>query len=91
VDLCSFFILYMSFIYFLFMFFGGLALVVYREKVQRFFGDFPLAEQWLGAGGTFTFILLVGLFVMVGSIFWITGVLDFVVQGTIGRVFITPK
>lgn len=72
---------------FIFWFCLGLVLVVYREKVQRFTGDFGFAEKWLGMGGTFTVILLVGLVMMVGSVLWVFGVLDFLVQGTIGRVF----
>jgi hypothetical protein len=81
----------MNFFYFLLMFFGGLGMVIYREAVQRFIGNIPVAEQYLGSGGTYTFLLLIGLFFMVGSLMWITGSLDFLVEGTIGKIFVKPE
>lgn len=80
----------MRFVYFLLAFFGGLALVVYREKVQRFTGNFAFAEKYLGSGGTYNFYLLLGVFLMITSIIYVTGGLDSLIQATLGRIFFVP-
>jgi hypothetical protein len=63
----------MGLINFIVLFGLGFLLVKYREKVQRFTGDIGLAEKYFGAGGTFTFYLLVGVFMMVLAILMVTG------------------
>ncbi|GEM_PF-883409 len=66
----------MWFIKALFIFFAGLGLVVYRERVQRFTGAIGFAEQYLGVGGTFTFYIFVGVGAMFFSILYATGTFD---------------
>lgn len=78
----------MRFIYFLSMMAIGLALIVYRERVQRITGSIGFAEKYLGQGGTFNLILLVGMGFIVFSVLYITGSLDAAIQSTIGRFFI---
>jgi len=80
----------MKFIYFLLLFFGGLGLVYYRDRVQRFTGSIGFAEKYLGMGGTFHFYLLLGIAFMVISILYITGTLDFLIENTVGRIFFLP-
>lgn len=75
---------------FLFFFLAGLGLMVYRERVKRFTGSFSFAESWFGAGGTYTFLLLAGLLMTVGSILWVTGTLDSLFSATLGRFFFKP-
>jgi hypothetical protein len=61
----------------------GLAIVVYRERVKRFTGDFAFAEKWFGPGGTYTAILIFGLLVSLGSLMYALGTL----QSLIGTLF----
>jgi hypothetical protein len=79
----------MTFIYFLCMMGIGLGLIVYRERVQRITGNFAFAEKYLGVGGTFNFILLVGVGFIVFSVLYVTGGLDAAIESTVGRFFIT--
>lgn len=78
----------MRFIYFLCMMAIGLGLIVYREKVQRITGNFAFAEKYLGQGGTFHFILLLGIGFIIFSVVYVTGTLDAAIQSTVGRFFI---
>jgi hypothetical protein len=77
----------MIFIKFLFWFFFGLAVVVYREKLQRITGNLDFAEKYLG--DTYNAYLLIGLLMMVLSIFWVTGILDGLLDATLGKIFFT--
>jgi len=79
----------MRIIWFLVGFIGGLAMIAYREKVQRVTGNFAFAEKYLGNGGTFSFFILLGLGIILLSIFYITGTLDAIINATAGRVFFT--
>lgn len=75
---------------FLFFFFGGLGLIVYREKVQRFTGNFGFAEHYFGPGGTFQFLLFLGLGLMIFSILYATGTISDIFGSTLGQFF-TPS
>jgi hypothetical protein len=77
----------MTFLKFLFWFLFGLAIVKYRERIQRWTGNLAFAEKYLG--NTFNAYLLIGLMMMVMSIFYVTGILDGFLQGTFGRIFFT--
>lgn len=78
-------------LWFLVLFFGGLGLIIYREKVQRVSGDIGFAEKYLGPGGTFQFYLLLGIAMVFISIIYVTGGLDAFIENTIGRFFIAPN
>jgi hypothetical protein len=80
---------YMRIVTFIILFLLGIALMIYRERVKRFTGSFAFAESWFGPGGTYTFFLLLGLLLCLGSIFWVTGTLDAVFGATIGRFFLS--
>lgn len=80
----------MKFIWFLVLFCGGIAVITYRERMQRLSGNFAFAEKWLGAGGTFTFYIFLGLGMIVFSVLYVTGTLDGFIEGTVGRFFFTP-
>jgi hypothetical protein len=68
---------------------AGLGLVVKTKRVKDFTGSFGFAEKWLGMGGTYTFLKLLGLALMIGTFLWLTGTLDRLVpdfitnQGTV--------
>ena len=63
-------------IWFLVLTAGGLGLIVYTRQVKEFTGSFDFAEKWFGSGGTYNFLKLVGLIVIIGSLLWVTGTLD---------------
>lgn len=75
----------------LILFFLGLALVIYRERVQAFTGDIGFAEKYLGTGGTFTFYLFLGIGTMIFSILYVTGASDAFIDNTVGRIFFRPE
>jgi len=66
---------------------AGILMVIYSEKVVRFTGEIPFAEKWVGGGGTYTFVKLLGLAMTLLSIMWVSGGLDMFLRATLG-VFI---
>lgn len=56
----------------------GLLLIRYREKIGSFTGPLSFAEHYLGEGGTYTFILLVGCLLVFGSVLFVTGAFDLI-------------
>ena len=67
----------------------GLAIVVYRERVKRFTGDFAFAERWFGIGGTYTAILIFGLLISLGSLMYMFGTLQLLVSKFFGPFFVS--
>lgn len=65
----------------------GFLLIVYRERVKGFTGDVGFAEQYLGAGGTFTFYLLLGIAFFFGGLMWATGTVQAWFLENLGRFF----
>lgn len=54
----------------------GFVMIYYRERIKRFTGDFAFAEKYLGVGGTYTFIALLGVVIAVGSMMYMFGTLQ---------------
>lgn len=65
----------------------GIIIIVYRERVKRFTGDIDIAEKYLGVGGTYTAILIFGLFVSIGSLMYMFGTLQAMIRGIAGPLF----
>lgn len=65
----------------------GIIMIVYRERVKRFTGDFAFAESWFGQGGTYTFILILGFVVAIGSLMYMFGTLQELFVMLFGRFF----
>lgn len=61
---------------FLLLIASGFGLLIYTEKVKSFIGEVAFAEKYLGSGGTYTFLKLLGLFLLFASIIYITGTYD---------------
>lgn len=58
---------------------AGLLIIKYREKLQTWTGNISFAERYLGPGGTFTLLLLIGAATVILSILYMTGILqDFI-------------
>ncbi|PIQ78116.1 hypothetical protein COV81_05365 [Candidatus Peregrinibacteria bacterium CG11_big_fil_rev_8_21_14_0_20_41_10] len=51
----------------------GLAIIKFREKIYQWTGPINFAEKYLGNGGTFTLIAILGGIVVVGTIIYFTG------------------
>ncbi len=65
----------------------SMLLIIYRVPVKHFIGDIAWAEAHLGAGGTFTLLLLVGLFGFIASLMIMTGTLDLILGGFVETMF----
>lgn len=60
---------------------GGVVAVVYARKLVESFGTMASAERYLGSGGTYTAIRLIGVFVALLSFLYMVGLLDNLVIG----------
>lgn len=65
----------------------GFALIIYREKVKGFTGDIGFAEQYLGVGGTYTFLLILGIATFIFGLMWATGSFQSWFIENLGRYF----
>lgn len=55
---------------------SGFGLVIYTRRVKNFTGSFAFAEKWFGSGGTYNFLKLLGVAIIIGSFLWLTGTLE---------------
>jgi len=55
---------------------AGFLIIVYRAKIKDMTGSIGFAERYLGVGGTWTFLLLVGLAIFILSLMWAMGTLQ---------------
>lgn len=65
----------------------SILLIIYRVPVQRFMGNIAWAENHLGSGGTFTLLLLIGVFGFFVSLMIMTGTFDLLLGGFVGKLF----
>jgi len=66
-------------------------LIIYRVPVKHFMGDIGWAEKYFGPGGTFTALLLIGVFGFIFSLMIMTGTLDLLIGGFINTLFGSAK
>ena len=69
----------------------GLLIIIYRKKIHDAMGTFGWAEQYLGAGGTFTALAGIGILVFIGSLMWMFGTLQAILLGFFGPLFGVSK
>ena len=62
----------------------GLVVVIYRERIKRFTGNFDWAEKYLGAGGTYSAIMLLGLLLSIGCLMYALGTLQALTSAIFG-------
>ncbi len=65
---------------------AGILMIIYSDRVVHFTGDIPFAERWIGGGGTYTFIKLLGLAITLLSFMWIAGGLGDFLNATVGKL-----
>lgn len=64
----------------------GFLIIVFRPRIKDFIGEIGFAEKYLGAGGTWTFLLIVGVAIFVLSLMWATGSLQGFLMATFGAM-----
>lgn len=65
----------------------GFLLIVYRERVKGQIGNIGFAEQYLGSGGTYTFLLILGVVTFLGGLMWAAGTLQAWFMSALGPYF----
>lgn len=65
----------------------GVLIIIYRYQIKQFTGDMDFAEKYLGYGGTYTFLILLGILVSVFATMYAFGTLQELMQSTLGRFF----
>lgn len=66
---------------------AGFLIIRYREKVKDSLGNIGFAEKYLGKGGTWTVIPLIGLGISILSFLWMIGNLQTIFKQLFGRFF----
>lgn len=66
---------------------GGFLMLVYRSKVKDLVGDIGFAEKYIGVGGTWTFLILLGIGFFIFGLMWITGTFQSGVGGFLEGIF----
>lgn len=56
-------------------------LIIYRVPVKHFMGNIRWAEEKLGAGGTYTVLVLASLFLFIFSLMYMTNSFDLILGG----------
>ncbi|MFC1809935.1 hypothetical protein ACFLZH_00360 [Patescibacteria group bacterium] len=64
--------------------------IIYRAKIKDFTGNIPFAEKYLGSGGTYTFILLLGVIIFIITLLYITDTLQTFMRTVFGPIFFAP-
>ena len=65
----------------------GIIFIVYRERVKRFTGSIGFAENYFGQGGTYTFYVILGLGISIGSLLWMLGTIQMIISKLLGPFF----
>lgn len=58
--------------------------IIYRSKLKDFTGDIGFAEKYLGAGGTYTLFVFIGIGLFFVTLMYITGTIQSVLSGLFG-------
>ncbi len=66
---------------------SGLLIIKYREPIYRFTGKFGFAEKYFGSGGTLSFYLIFGSFLVILSIVYGSGFLENIISKLFSRFF----
>jgi len=62
-------------------------LIIYRANIKQFSGDIGFAEKWFGSGGTYTLYILLGVFIFIITLMYVTGTLQNILYNTFGPIF----
>ena len=56
----------------------------YRRPIKEFTGDIGFAEKIFGMGGTNTFIVILGILLLIGSLMYALGTLQSIIRAFLG-------
>lgn len=70
----------------LLMMIGGFLILVFRPKIKDLTGAIDFAERWFGPGGTWTFLVMVGVGLFIFGLMWATGSLQSFLLKTFGTL-----
>ncbi len=62
----------------------GFLIIVFRPQIKDFTGNLAFAETYLGSGGTWTFLVLLGLGTFIFSLMWALGTFQEIATKTLG-------
>lgn len=65
--------------------------IIYRAKIKQFTGDISFAERYLGPGGTYTLLLIIGVLIFIFTLMYITGTLQSTFDSVFGPILFTPN
>lgn len=65
----------------------GFLILVLRPQIKDLTGDIGFAERYLGQGGTWTFLALLGIAIFILSLMWATGTLQDALLNAFGGFF----
>lgn len=71
----------------LIMMLGGFLILVYRPVLKDWFGTIAFAERYLGTGGTWTFLAILGFALFVIGLMWAMGTFQTLFFGLFGPIF----
>lgn len=54
----------------------GFCFIYFRVQIKDFIGNIGWAEKYLGMGGTWLAIVVIGILITVGSFLWMLGVIQ---------------
>jgi len=63
--------------------------IIYRQKIKEFIGSVGFAEKYLGMGGTYTLILLIGVGLFIATLLYITGTLQSFLKTVFGPLLLS--
>lgn len=65
----------------------SILILIYRVPIRGFMGTLGWAERYFGPGGTYTGLMIVGVFIFFASLIIMTGTMDFILGGFAGKFF----
>ena len=69
----------------------GFFVIIFTAKTVELTGEISCAEKYLGAGGTYTFVKIIGLLLIFIGFGWLTGGLQQLLMPTFGIFFGNPN
>jgi hypothetical protein len=65
----------------------GVVLVIYARKLVEWFGTMATAERYLGYGGTYSALRIIGIFLVIIFLLYMTGFLAIAIKGIGNAIF----
>lgn len=54
----------------------GMLILIYRPQIKNFIGSVGFAEEYMGPGGTWTLLVIIGAAFFMAGLMWATGVIQ---------------